>query len=175
MMSTTVDIFLLLFAADIRVDYTAYFGNLGPHRPPEQILDPKDSPDLPRYLKRKKLTLFDFKALIEGTYQPPEESAPPEFQCGPEQFPPGPMGGPRNIAKIQTEHGLVLSTRRTVELQDPSLPPMQHTPSRRIEEEFLKTKRLQDFRQEEDIEPEPQVMPKAQTNPLGPGEDSEVS
>ena len=177
-----------LFAADIRVDYTAYFANLGPNRPREQILDPKDSPDLPKYLKRKKLTLKDFHALTEGVYEPPQEGPPQNFQCRPDQFPPGPefsdfdgrpVGPARNIAKIQTEHGLVLSTRRTVEMPDPNpMVPVHHTPSRRIEEEFLKTNRLQpllqDFR-EDDVAPEPDVQPAVQKNPLGPGEDSDVS
>jgi hypothetical protein len=63
------------------------------------MLDPKKSPDLPKYLARKKLTLQDFEAMIAGNYQPPEVSVKA----------PAPIT--RKIEKIQTGQGLILSTR----------------------------------------------------------------
>ena len=64
-----------------------------------------------------------------------------------------PFGEPSGkISKIQTDRGLVLSTRKSMErtVADRLGPLDQnHKPSRKVEADFVKTKRLQEFRSEE--------------------------
>ena len=58
------------FFSDLPVSLFAYFGNLGPERLKEPVLDPKKAHKLPQYLKKKNLTIEDFEKVRAGTYQP---------------------------------------------------------------------------------------------------------
>ena len=97
---------------DLQVDLLANFGVLGRYRPKDEVLDPKQSNDLPQYLKRKKLTLADFEAMVAGTFKPPESCPAPLMDLSLNW-----QKSNSSINKIQTEHGLILTTRKPVEVQ----------------------------------------------------------
>ena len=153
--------------------YSAYFGNLGPDRPKEQILDPKKANNLTNYLKKKNLNLQHFEAMIAGTYRPATADHQNQYQQKQQhqqQKPANPKPllelnlqtpfGAQNkskIEKIQTNHGLVLTTRKSVEKapthsqERPKLKTgFDHKPSKKVDAAFVQTKRLEDFRSNND-------------------------
>jgi len=69
----------LLFIPDLNVGFTAYYGNIGPTRPTDLVLDPAKAPDLTKYLRRKRLTLAQFEAVRAGTYQPAVDPQQPNM------------------------------------------------------------------------------------------------
>ena len=163
--------------ADLNVTYSAYFGNLGPDRPREEIFDPNKARDLTNYLKKKNLTLQNFEAMIAGTYQPATEDHQNQYQQQQKPANPKPLlqlslKNPfedqkknfGNIEKIQTNRGLVLSTGKFVEsrqsqFQERPKPraDVDHKPSKKVEADFVQTKRLQDFRSNYDQTPKTKV------------------
>ncbi len=60
--------------SDLRVQYMAYFGNLGPERPKHVVVRPTTATDLPEFFKKKKLSMQDFEKVRRGTYWPGKSS-----------------------------------------------------------------------------------------------------